>query len=78
MTAKISKWTHNLFTKKDTKIVLNADYYKRVLTIDGVFPYPKEEGAGKLCKTELIEYVKTKELNIRYNAKIINSDDVTG
>lgn len=56
------------------KIALRASNGKRLQTRDGVISYSYGTCAGRVCKTEFIEYKKKYEkLSI-----IINFDDVTG
>ena len=47
---------HNVYTEKINKIALCSNDYKTLQTFDRITSYPYGVTAGKICKTELLEY----------------------
>ena len=47
---------HNAYTEEINKIALRSNDNERLQTFDRITPYPYGVSAGKVCKTELIEY----------------------
>ena len=54
--------THDVYTKKVSKIALGSNNDKRLQTFDGNTTYPYETSAGKVCNTKLSSKVNTKRL----------------
>ena len=48
---------HNVYTEEINKIVLSINYDKTLQTFDRTTSYPYGTNAGKVCKTELLEYL---------------------
>ena len=48
----------SVFTGKVKKIALSSNYEKRLQTFDGIMSYLYDTNAGKVCKTELLQYLK--------------------
>ena len=48
---------HIVYTEKVNKIVLSSNDDKRLQTFDRITSYPYGSRAGKVCKTELLEYL---------------------
>ena len=53
---------HDVYTEEINKIALSSNDYKRLQTFDEITSYPYRASAGKVCKTELLEYFKYKLL----------------
>ena len=53
---------HNKYTEEINKIALSNNDDKRLQTFDKIKSYPYATSAGKVCKTELLEYLNTKWL----------------
>ena len=51
---------HNIYTEEMNKIALSSNDDKRLQTFDKITSYPYGTSAGKVCKTELLEYFKYK------------------
>ena len=49
---------HNVYTEEINKIALTSNDDKRLQTFDRITSYPYGISAGKVCKTELLEYKK--------------------
>ena len=52
------KEVHNVFTEKINKIALSFNDDKRLQAFDRVKSYPYGTSARKVCKEELLQYVK--------------------
>ena len=52
---------HNVYTEEVNKIALSTNDDKRLQTYDRITSYPYGASVGKVCKTELLEYI-----NINY------------
>ena len=48
---------HNVYTEEINKIVLSINDDKTLQTFDRTASYPYSTNAGKVCKTELLEYL---------------------
>ena len=48
---------HNLYTEEFNKTALSNNNDKRLQTFDKVASYPCGASVGKVCKTELLEYL---------------------
>ena len=48
---------HNVYTEEINKIVLSINDDKTLQTFDRTTSYPYGTNAGKVCKTELLEYL---------------------
>ena len=48
---------HNVYTEEINKIVLSIHDDKTLQTFDRATSYPYGTNAGKVCKTELLEYL---------------------
>ena len=55
--------THNVFTEEVNKIALSSNNDKILQTIDGIALYPYGANAGKVCKTELLQYLN---INVKW------------
>ena len=53
---RFKREAHNIYTEKNNKIALCSNDYKRFQTFDRITSYPYGKTAGKICKTELLEY----------------------
>ena len=53
---------HNVYSKEVNKIALNSNDDKRSQTFDKIISYPYGASTGKVCKTELLEYLNIKWL----------------
>ena len=51
---------HNMYTEEVNKIDLSGNHDQRLPTYDRITTYPYGTGAGRVCKTELLEYFKYK------------------
>ena len=51
---------HEVFTQKVKKKALINNDHKRLKTYNGITTYPYGTNAGKVCKTELLKYLKYK------------------
>ena len=51
---------HNLYTDKTNKIALNSNDDKRSQTFVKIISDPYGANSGKVCKTELLEYLNIK------------------
>ena len=49
---------HNRFTKKVKKTTLSAHDNKRIKTFNRVISYPHVTGASRMCKAELLKFVR--------------------
>ena len=49
---------HNVYTEEINKIAPSSNDDKRLQTFDRITSYPYGASAGKVCKTELLEYKK--------------------
>ena len=48
---------HNVYTETINKISLSSNHDKRLQTFDKITTYPYDANAGKICQTELVEYL---------------------
>ena len=53
---------HNPYTEEINKIALSSNDDKRLQTFDKIISYPYTTNVGKVCKTELLEYLNIKLL----------------
>ena len=53
---------HNVYTEEINKIALSRNDDKRLQTFDKITSYPHGTNVGKVCKTELLEYLNIKSL----------------
>ena len=51
--------TQNVFTEKVNKTALSSNGDKRLQNFDGIASYPFGGSVGKVCKTELLQYLNT-------------------
>ena len=51
---------HDVYTEEINKIALSSNDDKRLQTFDKISSYPYGTSAGRVCKTELLEYFKYK------------------
>ena len=51
---------HSVYTEGINKIALSSNHDKRLQTFDRITSYPCGTNAGKICKSELLEYVNIK------------------
>ena len=54
--------SYSVYTEVINKIALSSYDDKRLQTFDQITSYPYGTNAGKVCKTELLEYANTKWL----------------
>ena len=52
--------TRNVYTEEINKIALSSNDDKRLQTFDRITLYPYGTNVGKVCKTELLEYLNIK------------------
>ena len=50
----------NVFTEKVNKVALSSNDDKKLPTFDGIASYPHDTSTRKMCKKELLEYLKIK------------------
>ena len=53
---------HNVGTEEINKIALSSNNNKSLCTFDKITSYPYGANVGKVCKTELLEYLNIKRL----------------
>ena len=51
---------HNVYTEKISKMVFSSNNDKSLQTFDKITSYPYDASLGKVCQTELPEYLNTK------------------
>ena len=51
---------HNPYTEEINKIALSSNDDKRLQTFDKIISYPFATNVGKVCKTELLQYLNIK------------------
>ena len=51
---------HNIYSEEINMIALSSNDDKRLQTFDRILPYPYSTGAGKRCRTELLEHLNIK------------------
>ena len=56
---------HNIFTDKNDKVTLTANYYKRLQALDGITSYPHSTDNGRLCKIVENSGPLTQNINIQ-------------
>ena len=54
---KFKSKTHNAFTEEVNKIASSGNDDKRLQPSDGITSYPYDVSAGKVWKTELLQYL---------------------
>ena len=52
---------HNVYTEEINKIALSSNDDKRLQTFDNITTYPYGTNAFKVCKTEMVGYLKKKD-----------------
>ena len=57
---RLKNEAHNLYNEEIKKIALSSNNDKRFQTFDKITSYPNGANVGKVCKTELLEYLNIK------------------
>ena len=57
---KFKSKAHNVYTEEVNQIALSSNDKKRLQTFDSLTSYPYGTTAGKVCKTELLNYLNKK------------------
>ena len=57
---KFKSEAHNVYTEEVNQIALSSNDKKRLQTFDSLTSYPYGTTAGKVCKTELLNYLNKK------------------
>ena len=57
---KFKSKAHNVYTEEVNQIALSSNDKKRLQTFDSLTSYPYGTAAGKVCKTELLNYLNKK------------------
>ena len=57
---RLKSEAHNVYTEEIDKTAFSSNDGKRLQTFDGITSYPYGANAGKVCKTELLEYLNIK------------------
>ena len=57
---RLKSEAQNVYTEEINKTAFSSNDGKRLQTFDGITSYPYGANAGKVCKTELLEYLNIK------------------